>query len=101
MATRIEILNDTTFHQIIDLASIKAARLILAEAASTDKAHLRKDLARRILSSPSSMTSIFASFIVMDLTTTQLTNWGTYTEDQKIDGARDRILAVWNEAGNI
>jgi hypothetical protein len=80
------------------IGMIQVSRDVLAESSNTARGDVRKEFAKRILASPQSMISIFASLVIVDLDTT---NWATFTEAQKISGGKTRVAAVFNEAGNI
>lgn len=98
MATKIEVLNDVEYAQYVMIGMIQAARNVLAESNSTPRANLRKDFAKRILSNPQADIETFKSLMIVSFDTS---NWGTFSEQQKIDGGTILAAQVFNEAGGI
>jgi len=98
MATKIEVLAMSEYESYIMMGMIQVDRDVIAEPSSTSKWDHRKNFAKQILQNPYSFVQVFKSLVIVDLDTT---NWGTFSEVQKISGAKVRVALVFNEAGNI
>lgn len=98
MATKIQVLNDATYQQYIQIGMLLAARQVNAEVDSSAKGQARQALARQILNSPSSLLGVFMSLCIVSFDTS---SWEVLTETQKISGAQSLCYSVFNEAGGI
>lgn len=98
MATKIEVLNDSTYSQFIVMGVIQAAREVLAESNNAPLGDVRKRFARSLLENPQGYVEVFKSLVIVDLDTS---TWEVTSETQKINGARIKVLAIFNEAGRI
>lgn len=98
MATKIQVLNDVTYQQYIQIGMLLAARQVNAEVDASAKGQARTALARQILTSPSGLLGVFMSLCIVSFDTS---TWEVLTETQKISGAQSLCYSVFNEAGNI